>query len=485
MSRNKIITFNVGGKHYDISRSLLELYPNTVLATAASETWNNHGDNNNNNCEPIFIERDGKRFRYILDYMRDGKVHLPANIPKQAFICDLDYLGFHNLSIDSIQIHSNELNNPFCPEDLKYEHGIQFHQITWDVTRANSNMKFENKNHLVRQKIGNGEIVFGRIGFTSGVHFWNVKILEGSCTVGVVSDEEPIKVLIHKLNGMGVFRFKTDDVVGTLLNMNQKSVTFYINGHRLSTRDITCGVYYPCALLNGYNAIVSCEIPSEKKVFLFLKEETWYDSVRIPKELKFGIDVECHEISWNPLRCSQDLVVTNHQHSVKRNTATGLEWQAILGLQGFTHGVHFWNIHIKTFEANAHARIGVSSNLDFTQSYYAGKEDNGGSYCGTDGKYYCHYLPLPDNRRGNNNISVIGYGPTFTNDDIIGTLLDMTHKTVTFYKNGIRCGPAIGKKFIKINNESNRPLLSGDIFYPCVAFGPYHHQEIISCEISH
>lgn len=86
------VTFDVGGKHYTVSRSLLESFPNTKLAKDASNVWTNN--NGNQIIEPIFIERDGDRFQWIIDYMRDGMVSLPCSISKEALMNDMKSLGF-------------------------------------------------------------------------------------------------------------------------------------------------------------------------------------------------------------------------------------------------------------------------------------------------------------------------------------------------------------------------------------------------------
>lgn len=85
------VAFNVGGKHYDVSRSLLNSYPDTMLARASSSIWTDEGKNA---VKPIFIERDGDRFRWILDYMRDRSVTLPNSMSKEALILDFQYFGF-------------------------------------------------------------------------------------------------------------------------------------------------------------------------------------------------------------------------------------------------------------------------------------------------------------------------------------------------------------------------------------------------------
>jgi hypothetical protein len=85
----KTVCFNVGGRRYEVSCSLLEKNPNTMLAQSASEQWQvNPG-------EEVFLERDGDRFSLVLEYLQnDGHVHLPMmTVSKAAFLADLVYLG--------------------------------------------------------------------------------------------------------------------------------------------------------------------------------------------------------------------------------------------------------------------------------------------------------------------------------------------------------------------------------------------------------
>mmetsp|Transcript_22506 Transcript_22506/g.33751 ORF Transcript_22506/g.33751 Transcript_22506/m.33751 type:complete len:281 (-) Transcript_22506:537-1379(-) len=88
--------FNVGGRKYEVSRSLLEQHPNTMLARISSAQWQS------NPTDEIFIDRDGDRFRYILDYLRDAAVSLPANVPKKALLKDLAYYGIENIDEECI-----------------------------------------------------------------------------------------------------------------------------------------------------------------------------------------------------------------------------------------------------------------------------------------------------------------------------------------------------------------------------------------------
>ena len=83
----KIVRFNVGGIRYEVARSLLELHPDTMLARMVSEQWQENPD------AEIFIERDGCRFKYVLDYLRDGKVHIPIILPKTSVADDMKYFA--------------------------------------------------------------------------------------------------------------------------------------------------------------------------------------------------------------------------------------------------------------------------------------------------------------------------------------------------------------------------------------------------------
>ena len=89
MASPTTIQFNVGGIQYVVSRSLLEMFPDTMLASLASPRWTSTVTDGET-PKPIFIDRNGERFQYILDYMRDNcKVNLPISISPDAIITEL------------------------------------------------------------------------------------------------------------------------------------------------------------------------------------------------------------------------------------------------------------------------------------------------------------------------------------------------------------------------------------------------------------
>jgi hypothetical protein len=95
------VTFDVGGKIYRVSRSLIEQHDATVLARMISETWQTVGAGEVKGSA-IFIDRDGDRFAYVLDFMRYGHVVLPYHISRELFLLDLDFFGVSGASDETV-----------------------------------------------------------------------------------------------------------------------------------------------------------------------------------------------------------------------------------------------------------------------------------------------------------------------------------------------------------------------------------------------
>jgi len=104
------VHFNVGGTPYQVSRSLLEQHANTMLARMASETWQGEDPPE----EAMFVERDGASFSYVLDFMRDGQVSLPAKgkITEESLLKELTYFGFLNVDPSVITTEFHYLDTP-------------------------------------------------------------------------------------------------------------------------------------------------------------------------------------------------------------------------------------------------------------------------------------------------------------------------------------------------------------------------------------
>ena len=85
----EIVTFNVGGTNYQVARSTLQKYPDSMLATLVSERWAGSGKEG----QPIFIDRDPVRFRYILDLYRDAQAVVPLTVSLQEMRKEAQYFG--------------------------------------------------------------------------------------------------------------------------------------------------------------------------------------------------------------------------------------------------------------------------------------------------------------------------------------------------------------------------------------------------------
>lgn len=80
--------FNVGGKSFEVSRSLLRVInPNTLLGKRVEEQWQEDPE------EEIFFERDGSIFKLVLCFLRDGKVDLPMTVTKEMLVTELNFYG--------------------------------------------------------------------------------------------------------------------------------------------------------------------------------------------------------------------------------------------------------------------------------------------------------------------------------------------------------------------------------------------------------
>ncbi|KAF4657340.1 Serine/threonine-protein phosphatase 2A activator, partial [Perkinsus chesapeaki] len=86
ISTSPLISFNVGGRIFQITKSTLDKYPSTVLA----DRWTN-----GEVCGPIFLDRNPDAFGFILDWYRNGRIVLPRHCPvsKAAVEMEIEYFG--------------------------------------------------------------------------------------------------------------------------------------------------------------------------------------------------------------------------------------------------------------------------------------------------------------------------------------------------------------------------------------------------------
>ena len=71
------VTLNVGGQIFDTSMTTMTKDPNSLLANVALHDFQASG------LRSTFIDRDSTHFRYILNFLRDGKCVLPPSAESQ------------------------------------------------------------------------------------------------------------------------------------------------------------------------------------------------------------------------------------------------------------------------------------------------------------------------------------------------------------------------------------------------------------------
>jgi len=114
------IKLNVGGKRFEVSRSLIKQYSDSMIGKLVSDNWRK-----TDQTEAIFIDRDGDLFGYILNYMRYGSIELPVILPKSMFQRELDFYGLpstYGIKQESSIETMKELQN--CVENAELHHDM-------------------------------------------------------------------------------------------------------------------------------------------------------------------------------------------------------------------------------------------------------------------------------------------------------------------------------------------------------------------------
>ncbi|KAL9184500.1 hypothetical protein ACHAXT_012470 [Thalassiosira profunda] len=80
------VTFNVGGRRFEVSRALIDEH----LGGFVLDPWNEDPGNE------VFIDRDGDLFAHVLNYLRYGSIELPITVPRAMFDREIDYYGINS-----------------------------------------------------------------------------------------------------------------------------------------------------------------------------------------------------------------------------------------------------------------------------------------------------------------------------------------------------------------------------------------------------
>lgn len=124
-SRN-IVQLDVGGTLYKVSFETLRRCEGSMLANLVSEHWK---EGQVDDSEPIFIDRNGLLFRYILDYLRASEVHLPSSVSRIAIMKEFEFYGIY---ADDNQVHE--------------KHGFEHYHFVMEKAEAYNLKKARNPN---------------------------------------------------------------------------------------------------------------------------------------------------------------------------------------------------------------------------------------------------------------------------------------------------------------------------------------------------
>jgi len=149
-SNNETVKLNVGGKRYETSWAVISSVEK--LSALAYERWVEDPE------DEIFVDRDGIRFRYCLDYFRDGKVVIPRSETRESILNDLKYFGVASPDTDAIQ-YAEDFDDGSEEKKLPFTDT----QATHDLTQA-MNCIFDNfeelDNEIERRSSKQASLVF-------------------------------------------------------------------------------------------------------------------------------------------------------------------------------------------------------------------------------------------------------------------------------------------------------------------------------------
>jgi hypothetical protein len=146
-----IVRFNVGGVKYEVSRSLIEAYPSTMLARLVSDTWQQDLGSE------IFIDRNGQRFQYVLDYMRDQEINLPLNTTKGSAVKELEYFGFEHVDPEAIKSSCANLAAFKHVSMCQKQHEAAFKELELQAKEVEDMKECTIIAHACAKRIGEGD----------------------------------------------------------------------------------------------------------------------------------------------------------------------------------------------------------------------------------------------------------------------------------------------------------------------------------------
>ena len=144
------VELNVGGVRHEVARSTLLHHPDFMLAVLVSERWDKSSGNGSDKREPIFIDRDGERFRFVLDFYRNCR----AVVPTSAFAAveaEFDFFGLPKTAITRDRIERGEAVKELATLKRKYAYlGLLTYAIETAITTGTKQLRL-NRDDIKRE----------------------------------------------------------------------------------------------------------------------------------------------------------------------------------------------------------------------------------------------------------------------------------------------------------------------------------------------
>merc|ERR1719495_922853 len=152
MEQSRIVDLNVGGILYTTTIDTLTKDPDSMLFKMFSSDLRSLIKDKKGR---IFLDRDGQLFRYILDFLRNGKLNLPVNFQETAGLkAEAHFFNLENLLVQLSELDPYQGSDLLTPQkkrpsatDMSGSHGAQGYIIvgyrgTFAFGRDMSDIKF-------------------------------------------------------------------------------------------------------------------------------------------------------------------------------------------------------------------------------------------------------------------------------------------------------------------------------------------------------
>lgn len=108
-----VAQLDVGGTLYKVSLDTLMMFPETFLSKLVSENWRITPGANN---DPIFVDRDGDIFKYVLAWYHDNIIQIPRTVAIGTLKNDMMFFSLP----DNVVVNQEKFSVVKCLGETRY-----------------------------------------------------------------------------------------------------------------------------------------------------------------------------------------------------------------------------------------------------------------------------------------------------------------------------------------------------------------------------